>query len=98
MIINFFKSTLEKNIFLIGFILYINFFFIIILLKIPCKIIIISLIIILLIILPSAYISLLERQLVGIIQQRFGPIYAGGLFSLVNPLLDGLKLFLRKNI
>lgn len=60
------------------------------------KILLISIIVILLVILPAAYISLLERQVVGIIQQRLGPVFGGGIFSLLNPILDGIKLFLRK--
>lgn len=71
-------------------------FFIYLIIIINFKVISLSLIIILWIILPAAYISLLERQVVGIIQQRLGPIFGGGIFSLLNPILDGIKLFLRK--
>jgi len=91
------RTSVITTVIFIYFYLFWLFFSILFFIKIPIKIIIISLLIILLVILPSAYISLLERQLVGILQQRFGPIYAGGLFSLINPILDGLKLFLRKN-
>ena len=76
------------------FIIFICVFYLIIIINF--KVISLSLIIILLIILPAAYISLLERQVVGIIQQRLGPIFGGGIFSLLNPILDGIKLILRK--
>ena len=44
----------------------------------------------------SAYLSLLERKLIGRIQLRRGPSYCGR-FGLLQPLADGLKLFFKYN-
>ena len=44
-----------------------------------------------------AYTVLLERKLVGRIQNRFGPNRVGP-FGLLQPLADGLKLFLKEDI
>ncbi|MBR1944210.1 MAG: NADH-quinone oxidoreductase subunit H [Alphaproteobacteria bacterium] len=42
----------------------------------------------------SAYLSLLERKLIGRIQLRRGPSYCGK-YGLLQPLADGLKLFFK---
>lgn len=57
-----------------------------------------SLIIIFTILIGAAYLTLVERQLVAIIQQRSGPKYTGSFFALIQPLINGLKLFLRYNL
>lgn len=44
-----------------------------------------------------AYTVLLERKLVGRIQNRWGPSRVGP-FGLMQPLVDGLKLFLKEDI
>ena len=44
----------------------------------------------------AAYLSLFERKLIGIIQLRRGPSYCG-VFGLLQPLADGLKLFFKYN-
>lgn len=53
---------------------------------------------IIIIILISAYISLLERQVIGILQQRFGPSVTGGFWSLLQPIADGFKLLTKEII
>lgn len=55
-------------------------------------------ILIIFIILIAAYISLLERQVVGILQQRFGPSLTGGFWSLIQPIADGFKLLIKEII
>ncbi|MES2220028.1 MAG: complex I subunit 1 family protein, partial [Acidobacteriota bacterium] len=44
-----------------------------------------------------AYTVLLERKLVGRIQNRWGPSRVGP-FGLLQPLADGLKLFLKEDL
>jgi NADH-quinone oxidoreductase subunit H len=44
-----------------------------------------------------AYTVLLERKLVGRIQNRWGPSRVGP-FGLLQPLVDGAKLFLKEDI
>src|SRR6201995_1548769 len=44
-----------------------------------------------------AYTVLLERKLVGRIQNRWGPSRVGP-FGLLQPLVDGLKLFLKEDM
>ena len=44
-----------------------------------------------------AYTVLLERKVVGRIQNRYGPSRVGP-FGLWQPLADGLKLFLKEDI
>ncbi len=50
------------------------------------------------IILSAAYTSLLERQLVGVLQQRLGPSLVGGFGALLQPIADGFKLILKELI
>lgn len=82
------------SIFIIQFILYYIIFNFISIFSIT--IFIINIIIIMTALLPSAYISLFERQIIGVIQNRLGPIYSGGIFSILQPIFDGLKLFFKK--
>ena len=49
-------------------------------------------IIILGVILSVAFITLLERKLMGAIQRRTGPTKVGVLGGLLQPILDGIKL------
>src|SRR5580692_13081277 len=44
-----------------------------------------------------AYTVLLERKLVGRIQNRWGPSRVGP-FGLMQPMVDGLKLFLKEDL
>lgn len=56
-----------------------------------------SLFLIISILIGVAYLTLLERQLMGILQRRKGPLVVGFL-GLLQPLADGLKLFLKEII
>lgn len=56
-----------------------------------------SLFLIISILISVAYLTLLERQLMGILQRRKGPLVVGFL-GLLQPLADGLKLFLKEII
>ena len=53
---------------------------------------------ILTIIIVAGYLSLLERQVVAVIQQRVGPSLTGGLGALLQPLSDGFKLLIKEII
>jgi NADH-quinone oxidoreductase subunit H len=55
------------------------------------------LIIVLGIILSVAYITLLERKIMGSMQRRIGPNKVG-ILGLIQPLMDGVKLILKENI
>jgi NADH:ubiquinone oxidoreductase subunit H len=44
-----------------------------------------------------AYLTLAERKLIGFIQARKGPNVIG-LYGLLQPLVDGLKLFIKEMI
>ena len=55
------------------------------------------LIILLGIILSVAYVTLLERKLMGAFQRRIGPNHVGYL-GLIQPLMDGIKLILKESI
>jgi len=44
-----------------------------------------------------AYFTLIERQILAAIQRRQGPNIVG-FFGLLQPLADGLKLFLKETI
>ena len=48
--------------------------------------------------LMSGYLSLAERQIVALVQQRFGPSLTGGFASLLQPVADGIKLLLKEII
>ena len=50
-----------------------------------------------LILIPIAYFTLAERKILGLIQRRKGPNVVG-VFGLLQPLADGLKLFLKESI
>ena len=56
-----------------------------------------SVIVIVSILIAVAYYTLLERQLMGILQRRKGPLVVGYL-GLLQPLADGLKLFVKEII
>jgi NADH-quinone oxidoreductase subunit H len=56
-----------------------------------------SLILIISILISVAYYTLLERQFMGILQRRKGPLVVG-FNGLLQPLADGLKLFLKEII
>lgn len=56
-----------------------------------------SIILIISILISVAYLTLVERQLMGILQRRKGPLVVG-LNGLLQPLADGLKLFLKEII
>lgn len=47
------------------------------------------------IIIVASYITLFERIMLAHIQNRSGPSIMGGVYSLLQPLLDGLKLLLK---
>src|ERR1700740_1008896 len=50
-----------------------------------------------LLLMAVAYTVLLERKVVGRIQNRWGPTRVGP-FGLMQPLADGLKLFLKEDL
>jgi NADH-quinone oxidoreductase subunit H len=56
-----------------------------------------SLFLIISLLIAVAYFTLLERQLMGILQRRKGPLIVGFL-GLLQPLADGLKLFVKEII
>jgi len=56
-----------------------------------------SIILIISILISVAYLTLIERQLMGILQRRKGPSVVG-FTGLLQPLADGLKLFLKEII
>lgn len=56
-----------------------------------------SIILIVSILIGVAYLTLVERQLMGILQRRKGPLVVG-FTGLLQPLADGLKLFLKEII
>ena len=60
-------------------------------------IIIKSILLIISILISVAYLTLVERQLMGILQRRKGPLIVG-FTGLLQPLADGLKLFLKEII
>ena len=53
---------------------------------------------ILTIVIGAGYLSLLERQVVAIIQQRIGPSFTGGLGGALQPVADGFKLLIKEII
>ena len=50
----------------------------------------------LLIILSSAFLSLVERNLVALLQRRVGPSIVGGSFGIIQPIIDGFKLIFKE--
>jgi len=56
-----------------------------------------SLIIIVPLLISVAYFTLVERKVMGSIQRRRGPNVVG-VFGLLQPLADGLKLFVKENV
>jgi NADH-quinone oxidoreductase subunit H len=56
-----------------------------------------SIILIISVLISIAYFTLLERQFMGVLQRRKGPIVVG-FTGLLQPLADGLKLFLKEII
>ena len=61
------------------------------------KIILYFLSLILPLLIAVAYFTLIERQVLAAIQRRQGPNVVG-FFGLLQPLADGLKLFLKETI
>ena len=61
------------------------------------KIILYFLSLILPLLIAVAYFTLIERQILAAIQRRQGPNIVG-FFGLLQPLADGLKLFLKETI
>jgi NADH-quinone oxidoreductase subunit H len=61
------------------------------------KILIYFLSLILPLLIAVAYFTLIERQILAAIQRRQGPNIIG-FFGLLQPLADGLKLFLKETI
>ena len=59
---------------------------------------ILKIVVVLVIMLTSvAYTVLLERKVIGLIQNRWGPSRVGP-FGLLQPLVDGIKLFLKEDL
>jgi NADH-quinone oxidoreductase subunit H len=61
------------------------------------KILIYFLSLILPLLIAVAYFTLIERQILAAIQRRQGPNIVG-FFGLLQPLADGLKLFLKETV
>jgi NADH-quinone oxidoreductase subunit H len=80
----FFQITLE--------IIY-NFF-----LFFQVEIVIIVLMKIICILIAVAYFTIAERKVMASIQRRMGPNVEGGPFGILQPLADGLKLFIKELI
>lgn len=55
------------------------------------------LLLIVLLLISVAYFTLAERKILGVIQRRRGPNVIG-IFGLLQPLSDGLKLLLKETI
>jgi len=74
-----------KNIVPFYFFLLINLYFIfVVLIKIIC------------ILIAVAYFTIAERKIMAAIQRRVGPNIEGGIFGLLQPFCDGLKLFIKE--
>ncbi len=54
-------------------------------------------VVVVILLMAVAYTVLLERKLVGRIQNRWGPSRVGP-FGLLQPLVDGAKLFLKEDL
>jgi len=50
------------------------------------------------ILLAVAYFTIAERKVMAAIQRRLGPNIEGGPFGLLQPIADGLKLFIKEFI
>jgi len=90
--LNHLKKFFFLNFFLYNWIHYNNFnslhFHLIIILIILLKIICI--------LITVAYFTIAERKIMAAIQRRLGPNIEGGPFGLLQPLADGLKLFIKE--
>jgi NADH-quinone oxidoreductase subunit H len=87
LIFNFFFNYFLNNISLFFFIFYSNLnIYFIFLIKIIC------------ILISVAYFTIAERKIMAAIQRRRGPNVEGGIFGILQPLADGLKLFLKEII
>jgi NADH:ubiquinone oxidoreductase subunit H len=62
------------------------YFFFVTIIKIVC------------ILIAVAYYTIAERKVMAAIQRRVGPNVEGGPFGLLQPLADGLKLFIKELI
>ena len=82
-IIFLFSSFFSFTIFSIFFPLI---FFLVNLIKIVC------------VLLSIAYFTIAERKVMAAIQRRLGPNIEGGPFGLIQPIADGLKLFIKEFI
>lgn len=73
---------------------FINIFFILLPL-IPIVVVLIKLVCVLI---SVAYFTIAERKVMAAIQRRLGPNIEGGPFGLIQPIADGLKLFIKEFI
>jgi NADH-quinone oxidoreductase subunit H len=86
-LINFFFSPTISFEILLSFFLYFQ-----------AEIVIIVLVKIVCILIAVAYFTIAERKVMASIQRRMGPNVEGGPFGILQPLADGLKLFIKELI